>query len=71
MSAAVDLRVVGHFSSRMEARDGSMGFDFAWTYTRVVPHELIEAALWRPIGGRNHRISSGPPESVSVGRILS
>ena len=41
-SAAVDLRVGGAFTSRMEAKDGSMGFDFAGTYTKVVPHERIE-----------------------------
>lgn len=34
-SAEVDLCVGGEFSSRMEARDGSMGFDFAGTYTAV------------------------------------
>ena len=38
----VDLREGGTFSSRMEAKDGSMGFDFEGTYTRVVPQELIE-----------------------------
>jgi len=41
-AATVDLREGGAFSSRMEAKDGSMGFDFAGTYTRVVPHERIE-----------------------------
>ena len=40
--SAVDLRVGGTFTSRMEARDGSFGFDFAGTYTQVVPHELLE-----------------------------
>lgn len=40
--SAVDLRVGGVFSSRMEAKDGSFGFDFAGTYTTVVPNELIE-----------------------------
>ena len=40
-AATVDLRVGGTFSSRMEAKDGSMGFDFAGTYTKVVPHERI------------------------------
>jgi uncharacterized protein YndB with AHSA1/START domain len=44
-SASVDLRVGGTFSSRMEAKDGSMGFDFAGTYTRVVEHQLIECSL--------------------------
>ncbi len=41
-SATVDLRVGGAFSSRMEAKDGSMGFDFAGTYTKVVENALIE-----------------------------
>jgi uncharacterized protein YndB with AHSA1/START domain len=40
--SAVDLRVGGVFSSRMEAKDGSFGFDFAGTYTKIVPNELIE-----------------------------
>lgn len=44
-SATVDLREGGQFSSRMEAKDGSMGFDFAGTYTRIVPLERIECAL--------------------------
>lgn len=30
-----DLRVGGHLSSRMEAKDGSFGFDFGGTYTEV------------------------------------
>ncbi len=41
----VDLRVGGAFSSRMEAKDGSMGFDFAGTYTNVVEHKLIESTF--------------------------
>jgi len=44
-SPTVDLRVGGQFSSRMEAKDGSFGFDFAGTYTRIVPHKLIEYAF--------------------------
>ena len=40
--AAVDLRVGGEFSSRMEAKDDSFGFDFAGTYTKIVPNELLE-----------------------------
>jgi uncharacterized protein YndB with AHSA1/START domain len=44
----VDLRIGGAFSSRMEAKDGSMGFDFAGTYTNVVEHKLIESTF----GGR-------------------
>jgi uncharacterized protein YndB with AHSA1/START domain len=41
-AAAVDLRVGGAFSSRMEAKDGSFGFDFAGTYTNIVLKRLIE-----------------------------
>jgi uncharacterized protein YndB with AHSA1/START domain len=41
-ASSVDLRMGGAFSSRMEAKDGSFGFDFAGTYTQVVPHRLIE-----------------------------
>ncbi|NBQ56589.1 MAG: ATPase [Verrucomicrobia bacterium] len=41
-AATVDLRPGGKFSSRMEAKDGSFGFDFAGDYTRVVPGEVIE-----------------------------
>ena len=40
--ASVNLRVGGAFSSRMEAKDGSFGFDFAGTYTKIVQHALIE-----------------------------
>jgi uncharacterized protein YndB with AHSA1/START domain len=43
--ASVDLREGGAFSSRMEAKDGSMGFDFEGTYTRVVPLQLIESSF--------------------------
>ncbi len=41
-SAKVDLREGGEFTSRMEAKDGSMGFDFAGTYTKIIPQERIE-----------------------------
>ncbi|MGG1556266.1 SRPBCC family protein [Paenibacillus ferrarius] len=36
-----DLRVGGSFSSRMEAKDGSFGFDFGGVYDDVRPHEHI------------------------------
>jgi uncharacterized protein YndB with AHSA1/START domain len=37
-----DLKVGGKFLSRMEAKDGSMGFDFSGTYNTVKPNEIIE-----------------------------
>lgn len=43
--SSVDLREGGSFSSRMEARDGSMGFDFAGTFTKIVEHKLIESSF--------------------------
>jgi uncharacterized protein YndB with AHSA1/START domain len=47
-SASVDLRPGGKFSSRMEAKDGSFGFDFAGEYTKVISNQLIEYTF----GGR-------------------
>lgn len=43
--AAVDLREGGTFRSRMEAKDGSIGFDFEGKYTRVVPNRAIEYSM--------------------------
>lgn len=40
-----DLKVGGKFSSRMEAKDGSFGFDFGGTYTEVVTNEKITYTL--------------------------
>lgn len=40
--SSVDLREGGKFTSRMEAKDGSAGFDFEGTYTRVVPQKAVE-----------------------------
>jgi uncharacterized protein YndB with AHSA1/START domain len=62
-AATVDLRVGGTFSSRMEAKDGSMGFDFAGTYTKIVEHELIEYAF----GDRTAQVKfSTTPQGVAV-----
>ena len=52
-SSSVDLREGGRFSARMEAKDGSFGFDFEGTYTRIVPRQLIE---YRMEDGREVRI---------------
>lgn len=41
-ASSVDLRPGGRFSSRMEAKDGSFGFDFAGEYTKVVHLQRIE-----------------------------
>ncbi|MEZ5017724.1 MAG: SRPBCC family protein [Flavipsychrobacter sp.] len=44
-SAANDLRKGGKFTSRMEAKDGSFGFDFGGIYDEVLPHKLISYTL--------------------------
>ncbi len=41
--AEVDLREGGTFRSRMEAKDGSMGFDFEGVYTEVLPLQRLAA----------------------------
>ncbi|MGO4906744.1 SRPBCC family protein [Pseudorhodobacter sp. W20_MBD10_FR17] len=51
-AATVDLIVGGQFTSRMEAKDGSMGFDFAGEYTQIEAPRLIEAVF----GGRALRV---------------
>jgi uncharacterized protein YndB with AHSA1/START domain len=43
--ASVELREGGTFSSRMEAKDGSFGFEFSGTYTQIVQHECLAYAF--------------------------
>lgn len=40
-----DLRAGGKFSHRMEAKDGSFGFDYAGTYDVVTPNKYLEFTL--------------------------
>ena len=62
-SAASDLREGGQFSARMEAKDGSFGFDFAGTYTKVEPQRRLEYAF----GDRNASVDfSEGPNGVTV-----
>jgi uncharacterized protein YndB with AHSA1/START domain len=51
--STVDLREGGKFVARMEAKDGSMGFDFEAIYTRIVPNRLIE---YRIADGRDVKV---------------
>jgi uncharacterized protein YndB with AHSA1/START domain len=43
--STVDLREGGTFSSRMEAKDKSMGFDFSGTFSKVIKNQLIEYSM--------------------------
>lgn len=74
-ASSVDLRVGGQFSSRMEAKDGSFGFDFAGTYTKIEPETLIEytfgdrtgvVEFLPAAGGVNVRVTFDAEEQNSV-----
>jgi len=61
--STVDLRPGGKFCSRMEAKDGSFGFDFEGTYTKVVENSLIEYDF----GDRKARVEfNESPDGVSI-----
>ncbi|HNR08941.1 MAG TPA: SRPBCC family protein [Saprospiraceae bacterium] len=61
-----DLRPGGKFMSRMEAKDGSYGFDFAGEYTRVDPLRLIEYTL-----GDGRKVQTTFVSSGGETRIIS
>ena len=65
-AATVDLREGGKFSSRMEAKDGSMGFDFAGTYTKIVEHERIEYSF----GDRKAEVEFLPDPNGVLVRVV-
>src|SRR5213595_3286021 len=58
-AASVDLREGGKFSSRMEAKDGSMGFDFAGAYTKIIKPRLIEYSF----GDRKAQVEFTPEQT--------
>lgn len=63
-SAKNDLRVGGAFSSRMQAKDGSTGFDFEGIYDTVKVNELIEYTM---SDGRRVRVEFKEiPEGVLI-----
>ena len=43
--ATNDLRTGGQFVYRMEAKDGSVGFDFGGTYDEVITNQKIEYTM--------------------------
>lgn len=60
-SAVNHVEEGGTFSWRMEAKDGSMCFDFEGTYTKVVPEQLLEYDLGdgRPVTVRFEKQEGG------------
>jgi len=63
--STVDLRVGGAFASRMEAKDGSFGFDFAGTYTKIETEKLIEYAF----GDRHAAVAFQPADGGVIVRV--
>ncbi len=70
--AQIDLRVGGVFNVRMEAKDGSAGFDFEGIYDEVIPNERISykmgdgrkvKILFTEADGRTHVITTFDPET--------
>lgn len=44
-TATNDLQKGGKLTARMEAKDGSMGFDFEGIYDEIVPNKLIKYTI--------------------------
>ena len=67
-----DLREGGRFNIRMEAKDGSSGFDFEGEYTEVVPNQKISYIMddgrkveivFEDLGNKTRVTESFDPES--------
>ncbi len=63
--ATNDLRVGGKFTSRMEAKDGSFGFDFGGEYDDVKENELIAYTL-----GDNRKVKVAFSEQEGVTNVV-
>lgn len=61
-----DLRTGGKFTSRMEARDGSMGFDFGGTYDDVKTNELIVYTMGDGRKAINVFTANGDTTDISI-----
>jgi uncharacterized protein YndB with AHSA1/START domain len=60
--ATVDLQVGGRFCARMEAKDGSFGFDFEGVYTALETHRLIGYEF----GGRHAQVTFEEAQGATV-----
>ena len=61
--AANDLRVGGKLHSRMEAKDGSFGFDFEATYTTV---EALQAIVYTIPDGRQVTVHFSETQNITT-----
>jgi uncharacterized protein YndB with AHSA1/START domain len=62
-SAEIDLIVGGKHWARMEARDGSFGFDFEGVYEEIKPQEMISLVLG---DGRKVRTTFADIEGATI-----
>jgi uncharacterized protein YndB with AHSA1/START domain len=71
-SSENDLRIGGKFKNRMEAKDGSFGFDFEGTYDQVLANKEISytmadgrqaTTLFTEEDGKTHVATSFDPET--------
>jgi uncharacterized protein YndB with AHSA1/START domain len=69
-----DLRPGGKFLSRMEAKDGSFGFDFGGVYDEVIPNKVIAYTIgdgrkvkttFSSAGDETRIVSVFEPESIN------
>jgi uncharacterized protein YndB with AHSA1/START domain len=61
-----DLRTGGKFVSRMEAKDGSFGFDFGGVYDEVIPNERIVYTMGDGRQAVNDFISEGDQTRIVI-----
>ena len=70
-----DLRAGGKFKNRMEAKDGSFGFDFEGVYDSVVLHEEISytmadgrqaTTIFTQQNGKTHLATTFDPEQKMI-----
>jgi uncharacterized protein YndB with AHSA1/START domain len=72
--ATNDVRTGGTFTTRMEAKDGSFGFDFEGTYDEVKEHETIAYTMsdgrkvkiiFSPVGNGTRVVETFDAESTN------
>jgi uncharacterized protein YndB with AHSA1/START domain len=62
-----DMKVGGKYSARMEARDGSFGFDFEATYNNIVPGKSFNYTM---LDGREVDVDFVPKEDKTDLKIV-
>ena len=65
-AASNDLSIGGRYSARMEARDGSFGFDFEAVYTDIKPGESFSYEF----GGRQATVSFREQGQMTEVRVV-